>query len=134
MRVVDGDTIRVAARRREERVRYIGVDTPETVKPGTPVQCFGKAASAFNARLVARADASGWCSTPSARDRYGRLLAYVYREPRRAVRQRRAGAPRLRPAADDPAERRATPREFRRLARHGPRAAGAGSGRACGAS
>jgi micrococcal nuclease len=75
-RVVDGDTIVLAG---GERVRYIGVDTPESVKPGTPVQCFAKAASRFNARLVEgkrvrlRYDAE-------RQDRYGRTLAYVYRE------------------------------------------------------
>jgi micrococcal nuclease len=77
-RVVDGDTVRVRVGGREETVRYIGMDTPETVKPNTPVQCFGKAASAANRRLVdgqrvrLRLDAE-------PRDRYGRLLAYVYR-------------------------------------------------------
>ncbi len=74
-RVVDGDTIVL---RGGERVRYIGMDTPESVKPGTPVQCFAKAASHANDRLVAgervklRYDAE-------RRDRYGRTLAYVYR-------------------------------------------------------
>jgi len=79
VRVVDGDTIHVQVGGVREKVRYIGVDTPETVKPGTPVECFGKAASAENRRLVAgervRLDQG-----PEARDRYGRLLAYVYRE------------------------------------------------------
>ena len=80
VKVVDGDTIHVLVDGRREKVRYIGMDTPETHKPGTPVQCFGRAASAFNARLVAgrrvelRTDAE-------TRDRYGRLLAYVYRRP-----------------------------------------------------
>jgi micrococcal nuclease len=79
-KIVDGDTIHVLIGGRREKIRYIGVDTPETHKPGTPVQCYGRAASAFNARLVAgrrvelRTDAE-------ARDRYGRLLAYVYRRP-----------------------------------------------------
>jgi micrococcal nuclease len=82
VKVVDGDTIHVLVGGRREKVRYIGMDTPETHKPGTPVQCFGRAASAFNARLVAgrrvelRLDAE-------TRDRYGRLLAYVYRRPDR---------------------------------------------------
>jgi micrococcal nuclease len=52
-KVVDGDTIHVRIGDRREKVRYIGVDTPETHKPGTPVQCYGRAASAFNAQLVA---------------------------------------------------------------------------------
>jgi micrococcal nuclease len=79
-KIVDGDTIHVQVGGRREKVRYIGVDTPETHKPGTPVQCYGRSASAFNARLVAerrvelRTDAE-------TRDRYGRLLAYVYRRP-----------------------------------------------------
>jgi micrococcal nuclease len=80
VRVVDGDTIRVRLGGVEERVRYIGVDTPESVKPGTPVQCFAKAASAFNARMVAGRRVR-LVPDAEARDRYGRMLAYVYREP-----------------------------------------------------
>lgn len=80
VRVVDGDTIRVRVGASVERVRYIGIDTPETVKPGTPVQCYGKAASAFNSRLV-RAQRVRLVFDAERRDRYGRLLAYVYRQP-----------------------------------------------------
>ena len=78
-RVVDGDTIEVRLDGRLEKVRLIGVDTPESVKPGTPVQCYAKAASAETERLLdgrrvtLRFDAE-------RRDRYGRLLAYVYRD------------------------------------------------------
>ena len=76
-RVIDGDTIEVRIGRRRDEVRYIGVDTPETVKPGTPVQCYGPRASSFNhgllegrrVRLVLGAE---------RRDVYGRLLAYVH--------------------------------------------------------
>lgn len=77
VRVVDGDTIKVEIEGREEYVRYIGVDTPETVDPDQPVQCFGHRASVLNDKLVAgetvrlRFDAE-------QRDAYGRLLAYVY--------------------------------------------------------
>jgi micrococcal nuclease len=60
-------------------VRYIGVDTPESVKPGVPVQCFAKQASAFNRRLVA-GRAVRLRLGPEHRDRYGRLLAYVFLE------------------------------------------------------
>src|SRR3954454_14983088 len=52
VRVVDGDTLHVRLGGVEEKVRYIGIDTPESVKPGTPVQCFAKRASAYNERLV----------------------------------------------------------------------------------
>lgn len=76
--VVDGDTVRVRVDGREETVRYIGVDTPETKRPGSPVECFGPAASAANERLVdgrkVRLEVG-----EEQRDRYDRLLAYVYR-------------------------------------------------------
>ena len=79
-RVVDGDTIVVQMDGRTERVRYIGMDTPESVKPGTPVQCFAKRAAAANAALVAGRSVR-LVGDVEQRDRYGRLLAYVYREP-----------------------------------------------------
>jgi micrococcal nuclease len=76
-RVVDGDTIEVRLDDRTEDVRYIGVDTPETVKPGSPVECFGHEASDFNERLVdgrtVRLEFDA-----EHRDVYGRLLAYVH--------------------------------------------------------
>ena len=79
-RVIDGDTIVARVDGHDEHVRYIGLDTPETVKPNTPVQCFGPQAHDLNARLL------GGVGTPltlrfdrELRDRYGRLLAYVYR-------------------------------------------------------
>jgi micrococcal nuclease len=77
-RVVDGDTVHVALGGHDETVRYIGIDTPESVKPDTPVQCFAEAASAANRRLV---EGRRVVLTFDAerRDRYGRLLAYVRR-------------------------------------------------------
>jgi len=74
---VDGDTLEARIGEQVEDVRLIGVDTPETVKPGTPVQCFGPRASTFThrhlegrtVRLVFGAE---------RRDAYGRLLAYLY--------------------------------------------------------
>lgn len=79
--VVDGDTIKVRLDGgADERVRYIGIDTPESVKPGTPVECFAKRASAENARLLAAGDDRVRLRFDAERrDRYGRLLAYVYR-------------------------------------------------------
>jgi micrococcal nuclease len=80
-RIVDGDTIKVELGDGElETVRYIGVDTPETVKPGEPVQCFGKAASAYNRRLVEGKRVRLQLGREQ-RDRYGRLLAYVFVRP-----------------------------------------------------
>jgi endonuclease YncB( thermonuclease family) len=76
-RAVDGDTIEVRLGDRLEDVRYIGVDTPETVKPDTPVQCFGPRASRFDHDLVEHR----WVRLVfgvERRDVYGRLLAYVY--------------------------------------------------------
>src|SRR3954449_8876866 len=78
VRVVDGDTIVASVGGREERVRYIGMDTPEDVKPGTPVQCYSRRAAAENQRLVAGRRVR-LVEDAEARDRYGRLLAYVYR-------------------------------------------------------
>jgi micrococcal nuclease len=76
-RVVDGDTIEVRLGGDEEDVRYIGVDTPETVKPDTPVQCFGPQASEFNHGLVEHRRVRLVFGV-ERRDVYGRLLAYVY--------------------------------------------------------
>jgi micrococcal nuclease len=76
-RVVDGDTIEARIGGREEYVRYIGVDTPETVKPDTPVQCFGPRASAFDHHLVEHKRVRLVFGV-ERRDVYGRLLAYVY--------------------------------------------------------
>jgi micrococcal nuclease len=77
LRAVDGDTIEVRVDGRREDVRYIGIDTPETVKPGTPVQCFGPQAHRFNARLVTH-ERVRLVFGVERRDVYGRLLAYVY--------------------------------------------------------
>jgi micrococcal nuclease len=77
IRVVDGDTVEAEVDGRTEDVRYIGVDTPESVKPDTPVECYALKASHFNERLVegeeVRLDFDA-----ERRDVYGRLLAYVH--------------------------------------------------------
>jgi micrococcal nuclease len=78
VRIVDGDTIVVALAGRTERVRYIGIDTPESVKPGSPVECYAHRAAAANARLVAH-ERVRLVRDVEPRDRFGRLLAYVYR-------------------------------------------------------
>ncbi len=79
-RVVDGDTIVVHVGGRDERVRLIGIDTPETVDPRKPVQCFGKEASDHTKALLPAGTVVRLERDAEARDRYDRLLAYVYRE------------------------------------------------------
>jgi micrococcal nuclease len=76
-RVIDGDTIEVRIDGGSDDVRYIGIDTPETVKPGTPVQCFGPQAHDFNQRLVENRIVR-LAFDRERRDVYGRLLAYVW--------------------------------------------------------
>ena len=80
VRVVDGDTIVVSVAGRDERVRLIGIDTPESAKPGSPVECFGKEASGHLASLLPKGTAVRLVGDVEQRDRYGRLLAYVYRD------------------------------------------------------
>lgn len=77
-RVVDGDTLIAIVDGARTRIRLIGVDTPETVAPDTPVQCYGPEASRF-----AKAELTGEAITlvydRRRFDRYRRTLAYVYR-------------------------------------------------------
>lgn len=73
-RVIDGDTIEIE---NGERVRYLGVDTPETVDPRKPVQCFGVEASKKNKELV-EGKTVRLEKDITDRDKYGRLLRYVY--------------------------------------------------------
>lgn len=76
-RVVDGDTIEARIGGEVEDVRLIGVDTPETVKPGEPVQCFGPRASDFTHREL-EGQRVRLVFGVERRDVYGRLLAYAY--------------------------------------------------------
>lgn len=75
-RVVDGDTIELET---GQKVRYIGINTPETVDPRSSVQCFGKEASDENKKLVEGKTVRLEKDT-SETDKYGRLLRYVYFE------------------------------------------------------
>ncbi len=81
VRVVDGDTIDVLIGGEKMRLRYIGVDTPETVDPRRPVGCFGKEASARNRELV-EGKTVGLEKDVSETDRYGRLLRYIWLDGR----------------------------------------------------
>lgn len=73
-RVIDGDTIELAD---GIKVRYIGIDTPETVDPRKPVQCFGLEASRKNKELV-EGKTVRLEKDISDRDKFGRLLRYVW--------------------------------------------------------
>ncbi|OAH57791.1 MULTISPECIES: thermonuclease family protein [Bacillaceae] len=77
IRVVDGDTIKVTMDGKEETVRLILVDTPETKHPQKGVQPFGPEASAFTTEQLAGKEVKIEPGIEE-RDRYGRLLAYVY--------------------------------------------------------
>lgn len=80
-RVVDGDTIVVSVGGREERVRFIGINTPESVDPRRPVQCFGKEASASaKALLEGRMVLLEEDESQGSRDSNDRLLRYVWLE------------------------------------------------------
>ena len=79
VRVSDGDTVNVDMNGKTEAVRMIGVDTPESVKPNSPIQCYGREASDFTKKHLTHqsvrleADPIG-----DNRDRYDRLLRFVY--------------------------------------------------------
>ncbi len=74
--VVDGDTIHATVDGVDESIRYIGIDTPE-VDPSIGVECFGREASERNKALVG-GERVRLVFGAEERDRYGRLLAYVY--------------------------------------------------------
>jgi micrococcal nuclease len=77
--VVDGDTVEVELAGSTETVRLLGVDTPETVDPDEPVGCYGPEASGRTKSLLPPGTAVLLERDEEARDRYGRLLAYVRR-------------------------------------------------------
>lgn len=77
--IIDGDTIDVAIGGRTERIRLIGIDTPETRRPDTPIECFGPEASAFTAALLPIGAVVRIERDVVGRDDYGRLLGYVHR-------------------------------------------------------
>jgi micrococcal nuclease len=79
VRVVDGDTVDVRIGHHRERIRLIGVNTPETVDPRKPVECFGPEASAHTKHLLPPGTPVLVERDAEPRDDYGRLLAYVHR-------------------------------------------------------
>jgi micrococcal nuclease len=77
VRVIDGDTIAIAMDGVEYRVRYIGINTPETVDPRKPVECYGREASQHNRELV-EGQTVELEKDVSETDQYDRLLRYVW--------------------------------------------------------
>lgn len=81
VKVIDGDTIDVSIDGNTQRIRLIGVDTPETVDPRKPVQCFGQEASAKMHKLLDGAKVSlETDQSQGDKDKYDRLLRYVFTE------------------------------------------------------
>ncbi len=81
VRVIDGDTVVLLIDGTETTVRLIGVDTPETVHPSKPVEEYGKEASQFLSNLLAGESVYLKYEPGSITDKYGRMLAYLYRSP-----------------------------------------------------
>lgn len=77
--IVDGDTVLVAIDGGRETVRLIGIDTPETKKPATPVECFGPEATEFLTSLIPPGTNVELHRDIESRDHFGRLLAYLFR-------------------------------------------------------
>jgi len=85
---VDGDTISVNMNGKKETIRMIGIDTPETHKPNTPVQCYGPAAAAYTKTIIGDTKVRLQSDPQSTdRDRYDRLLRYVYLPDGRLVQK-----------------------------------------------
>jgi len=79
-RVIDGDTVEVSRGRRMLNIRLIGIDTPETVHPTEPVECYGPEASRYATRtLLGQPVLLEFDRSQGRRDYYGRTLAYVWR-------------------------------------------------------
>ena len=78
VKVVDGDTVDIDIDGHTERVRLIGVNTPETKHPTKPIECFGPEASAYLTQLLPKGTTVRIERDVEARDRYGRMLLYLY--------------------------------------------------------
>jgi len=77
-KIIDGDTITIAKDGKPITIRLMGIDTPETVDPRKPVQCFGKEASDKTKELLAGKNVHLEYDPDQLLDKYGRMLAYVF--------------------------------------------------------
>ena len=81
LKVMDGDTIHISYNGKDEKVRFVGLDTPETKDPRKPIQCFGREATAKMTELAENKKVRlEFDKTQGERDKYGRILAFVYGE------------------------------------------------------
>ncbi|MED3677091.1 MULTISPECIES: thermonuclease family protein [Bacillus] len=78
IKVIDGDTIKVKIQGKTKNVRYLLIDTPETKKPNSCIQPFGKSAYEENKKIISRGNIELEFDKGEKTDKYGRLLAYVY--------------------------------------------------------
>jgi micrococcal nuclease len=76
--VVDGDTIVLSVQNQTETVRLLGIETPETVHPTRPIECFGPEASAFTKATLEKGSVVKLVRDVEPRDRYQRLLVYLF--------------------------------------------------------
>jgi micrococcal nuclease len=79
VRVIDGDTVELSIGAVTERARLLGIDAPESVSPKVPDQCFGAEASQALHDLLPPGAGVRIERDTESRDRYGRLLLYLYR-------------------------------------------------------
>lgn len=77
--VIDGDTLKIAISGHTVVTRLIGIDTPETKKPGSPVECYGPEATDFLRQLAPPGTVVELQRDVEGRDHFDRLLAYVFR-------------------------------------------------------
>ena len=76
--VIDGDTIVLEVQNQTETVRLLGVDTPETVHPSKPIECFGPEASSFTKATLVKGSTVRLLRDVEPRDRFQRLLVYLF--------------------------------------------------------
>ena len=81
VRIIDGDTVVIDRNNATETIRLIGVDTPELHHPTKPVQCFAREAAAYLTSLLKDRSVRVVADpTQDSHDKYGRTLAYLYRD------------------------------------------------------
>ena len=78
LQVIDGDTIKVTLDGREENIRFLGIDTPETHHPTKPSECYGQEATDRLSQLLPRGEVVRLERDIEPRDHYERILAYVH--------------------------------------------------------